>query len=65
MTPQHTLEVYRKLLARPSQRYRWRLVVNGRKVANGGEGYTDRAECKEMALRIVQGHYGDVHVVER
>lgn len=52
------LVVYRSLRSRRSQRWRWKLIVNGRNVANGSEGYSDRAECEEMALRVVSGTYG-------
>lgn len=45
-------------VVRPSQRWRWRLVhANGRNLANGGEGYTDEAECREMAAKVVGGRF--------
>lgn len=57
------LVIYRRRLARPSQRWRWRLVANnGRKLANGGEGYTDRTACELQAMKVVTGAYGDVQV---
>lgn len=56
------VEVYRTLSLRPSQRYAWRLVVNGRKVAGSGEGYTDNDEAKRMGNRVVSGAY-DVEFV--
>ena len=40
-----------------SQRWRWRLVANGRIVAESGEGYADRGECIEMGKRVCSGGY--------
>lgn len=51
-TPMHTLSLYRDR----NKKWRWRLVArNGKKVANGGEGYSRRKDCLEMALAILQG----------
>lgn len=64
-----TLVIYesrvRKMIV-PNQRFRWRLVApNGRKIANGGEGYGDSTACKGMAKRILGGEYADAHIVEK
>ncbi len=57
--------VYRRLLARRNQRFRWRLVAsNGKKICHGGEGYANRPECIEMAKAIVSGAYADAEVTE-
>lgn len=57
------LEVYPRRLARRSQRWRWRLVAsNGRKLANGGEGYAHVEDCHDMALRVCRGKFQDLHV---
>lgn len=59
-----TLRIYRSLLSRPSQRWRWSLIANnGRKLANGGEGYTDADECERQAWKVVSGCYGDAAVL--
>lgn len=52
------VEVYRSRSKNPSERYRWRATApNGRKVANGGEGYTEFAEALRMAEKVLGGHY--------
>lgn len=53
-----TLVIYRRMIARRNQRWRWKLVTaNGRKIANGGEGYSDHDECEQMAIAIITGRY--------
>lgn len=52
------IEITRNLLARRSQRFRWRLVhANGRIVATSGEGYANRGECEAQAVKVVGGDY--------
>ena len=51
------LVVYRSRSLRRSQRWRWRLVANGRIVAESGEGYANRGECIEMGKRVCSGGY--------
>lgn len=59
-----TLVIYRRLTARRSQRWRWRLVAsNGRKIANGGEGYANKDECAGIAKAIISGAYADTSTV--
>ena len=51
------LVIYRTRSLLRSERWRWRLVANGRIVAESGEGYTDRAEAERMGNRVARGHY--------
>lgn len=53
----HPTDVYRTRSLERSQRWAWRLVVDGRKVAVSGEGYTDRSEAERMASRVLSGIY--------
>lgn len=53
-----TFVIYRRRFGPRNQRWRWRLVAeNGRKIANGGEGYANRSECEAMGVNVVAGHY--------
>lgn len=52
-----TLEVYRSKSLLRGERWRWRLEVNGRIVAEGGEGYSDRQAAIEMSQRVVRGRF--------
>lgn len=58
------LVVYRRLLARRTQRWRWRLIAaNGRKVANGGEGYANRNDALGAARAVISGAYADANTI--
>jgi hypothetical protein len=48
------VQVYRSRWPIGRQQWRWRVrsVHNGKIVATGGEAYTNRAECEEMAHRL-------------
>ncbi|WP_374440870.1 YegP family protein [Stella sp.] len=42
--------------------WRWRLVAaNGKQIANGGEGYVNRADC-ENGIRLVKGTNADTPI---
>lgn len=62
MTGNH-IETYPKRLARRSQRWRWRAVINGRNVANSGEGYANRKHCEAIATSIFDGAYAHLPIV--
>ena len=49
------LIVYRSKSLLRRERYRWHLVSAGRLIAESGEGYANRDECKKMARAIVSG----------
>lgn len=50
------VEVYATRSLRRSQRWAWRLrALNGRIVAESGEGYADRGRAVSMALRVCRG----------
>ncbi len=54
------LDVYRTRgpFVRRNQRWRWRLIAtNGKKLANGGEGYANRAYCINQAKAVLSGSY--------
>ncbi len=53
------LIIYPSFTLRRNQRWRWRLVSAGKKIANGSEGYANRIECEAIARRIVSGAYHD------
>lgn len=57
--PQATLVVYRSLSLRRNQRWRWRLISNGHKLAHGGEGYAHQDEAERMGVRVCTGFYVD------
>lgn len=49
-----TLQLYKDR----KKQWRWKLLAsNGRKIANGGEGYINHQDCLEMAKSIVQEPY--------
>lgn len=52
-----TVEVYRSRRPLGRQQWRWRVLSthNGKLVATGGEAYTNRTECEEMARRLFGG----------
>jgi len=57
------VECYQRRLATPSQRWRWRArAVNGRKIANSGEGYTDKNGLAD-ALALIWPPSTTRHVV--
>jgi len=40
------------------KQFRWKLVAtNGKKIANGGEGYINHKDCVDIVLTIVLGPY--------
>lgn len=49
----------------PSYRadWRWRLVMNGRIVADSGEGYRQRARCIRMVWRIFGNHEAPLYIL--
>lgn len=50
--------IYRRRLSRRNQRWRWRLVHNnGKKLANGGEGYSDQGRAVKAAQDVLGGKY--------
>lgn len=56
---------YQRKLAVPSQRWRWRArAVNGRKIANGGEGYSSRDDLVG-ALELLWPPATTSHIVVR
>jgi hypothetical protein len=57
MGKRNGVEIYQRKTLVPSQRWGWRLWSQGRKIAGGLEGYTDRAEAERMARRVVSGGY--------
>jgi uncharacterized protein YegP (UPF0339 family) len=51
------LEIYKSRSANPKQRYRWRAVAaNGKKVANGSEGYVKIDQAAEMARYLIPNY---------
>ena len=60
-----SLVIYKTRSLRRSQRWAWRLVAsNGRTIATSGEGYANRSEAVEMAVKVVKGGtYRDALVV--
>jgi hypothetical protein len=57
MSKRNGVEIYQRKTLIPSQRWGWRLWSQGRKIAGGLEGYTDRDEAERMARRVVSGGY--------
>lgn len=59
-----TLKVYRSKSLNRKQRYRWTLTAaNGRKIANGGEGYAERADALTMGEYVVKENHHNVRVI--
>lgn len=59
-----TLKVYRSRSVNRKQHYRWTLTAaNGRKIANGGEGYADRTDALAMGEYVVKEHHPNVRVI--
>jgi hypothetical protein len=58
------LTVYRRRSLNRNQRWGWRMVANGRKIATSGEGYANRQECIDMGLAVTGGDYSVVVVVD-
>lgn len=53
-----TLKVYRSLSLRRNQRWRWKLThLNGRQLAESGEGYANQGEARRMGVKVISGHY--------
>lgn len=63
------LEIYAskfRSIVTPSQKWRWRLLAtNGKKIANGSEGYTEADECENMAKAVLGGAYAQVPIAHR
>lgn len=54
------LVVYRSKRLLRAETFRWQLVArNGAVIAEGGEGYANRAECRRQAGKVVGGEYAD------
>lgn len=51
----------RVLIERADKRWGWQLVAdNGNVIAtDGNQGYESESYCREMADRIISGHYSD------
>ncbi|GAB3526489.1 Lsr2 family DNA-binding protein [Arthrobacter monumenti] len=50
----------RRLYTRQDGKWAWELVVDGKVVAtDGGEGYADEAEAREIVNRIIRGEFSD------
>ena len=50
----------RVLYQRPDRRWGWRLKVNGQIIAtDGNQGYENEADARQMADRVVSGHYAN------
>lgn len=51
------IEIYKSRSANPKQRYRWKAITtgNGKKVANGGEGYLRMDAAADMANYLMPG----------
>lgn len=50
----------RRLYTRQDGKWAWELVVDGNVVAtDGGEGYADEAEAREIVNRIIGGEFAD------
>lgn len=48
----------RTLYQRADKKWAWRLTVNGRIVAtDGGQGYENKADARNMADRIIGGEF--------
>lgn len=56
-----TVTVYRRRNALGIRgKWSWKLVAaNGNNIANGGQGYANKADAVEMAHRVTSGEYAD------
>ena len=59
-----TITVYRSRSLKRNQRYRWRVRdLNGKLLANGGEGYSDRKRATDMAWHLIGDSHPNARVV--
>ena len=50
----------RLLFTRSDGKWAWHLSVNGRVVAtDGSQGYENESDCRDMADKIIAGHYSE------